>query len=56
MNKEIIEPVSFSLDLLNLSHQLGCSDCESGITPDAIEEVEDALRAAGVRVPVKKTK
>ena len=57
VNTDTIEQVSFSVDLINLNAKLGCQDSSgSEIAPDAIEEVEDALRAAGVRVPLKKTK
>jgi len=57
VNTDTIEQVSFSVDLISLSAKLRCKDSSgSEIAPDAIEEVEDALRAAGVRVPLKKTK
>jgi len=57
VNKDTLDHVSFSIDLLNLSGKLGGNESSGdGIAPDAIEKVEDALRAAGVREPLKKTK
>jgi len=57
VNKHTLDQVSFSIDLLNLSSKLGGNESSGGgIAPDAIEKVEDALRAAGVRKPLKKTK
>jgi hypothetical protein len=55
MNNELLEQVSFTLDLLNLDRKLDCN--EPSIDDDAsrpVYVVEEALRSKGVRAPVDK--
>jgi hypothetical protein len=55
MNNELLEQVSFSLDLMNLDRKLACKD--SSVDDEAsssVYVVEEALRAKGVRAPLDK--
>lgn len=55
MDNELLEQVSFSIDLLNLERKLAChgssADDEMRVS---VHRVEEALQARGVRVPVDK--
>jgi hypothetical protein len=53
MNDELLEHVSFTLDLLNLDRKLDCKD--PSVDDDAASSVyvvEETLRAKGKRAPV----
>jgi hypothetical protein len=55
MNNELLEQVSFTLDLLNLDRKLMCKDSSvDDKASSSVYIVEEALRAKGVRVPVDK--
>jgi hypothetical protein len=55
MNNELLEQVSFTLDLLNLDRKLACQG--PSVDDDATSSVyvvEEALRAKGVRAAADK--
>ena len=55
MNNELLEQVSFTLDLLNLDRRLDSKD--PSVNNDAsssVYVVEETLRAKGVRTPADK--
>jgi hypothetical protein len=55
MNNELLEQVSFTLDLLNLDRKLECNDASvDDHASSSVYVVEEALRAKGVRAPVDK--
>jgi hypothetical protein len=55
MNNELLEQVSFSLDLLNLDRKLACKDSSGDDEAwSSVYVVEEALRAKGVRAPLDK--
>jgi hypothetical protein len=55
MNNELLEQVSFTLDLLNLDRKLDCNDASADDhASSSVYVVEEALRAKGVRAPVDK--
>jgi FAD/FMN-containing dehydrogenase len=55
MNNELLEQVSFTLDLLNLDRKLDCKDPSvDDQASTSVYVVEEALRAKGVRPPVDK--
>jgi hypothetical protein len=55
MNNELLEQVSFTLDLLNLDRKLACNDPSSDDeASSSVYVVEETLRAKGVRTAVDK--
>jgi len=55
MNNELLEQVSFSLDLMNLDRKLASNDSSTDDNASSsVYVVEEALRAKGVRAPVNK--
>ena len=53
MNHELLEQVSFTVDLLNLDRKLADSSADNDASR-SVSIVEEALRATGVRAPVDK--
>jgi hypothetical protein len=53
MDNELLEQVSFTLDLLNLDRKLADSSADNDVSR-SVYIVEEALRATGVRAPVNK--
>lgn len=55
MNNELLDQVSFTLDLLNLDRKLACSDSSlDDQTSSSVYVVEETLRAQGVRASFDK--
>ena len=55
MNNELLEQVSFTLDLLNLDRKLDCKDpFVDNDTSSSVYLVEETLRVKGVRVAADK--
>jgi hypothetical protein len=55
MNNELLEQVSFTLDLLNLERKLDCKDPSiDDEASSSVYVVEEALRAKGVRAAADK--
>lgn len=55
MNNELLEQVSFTLDLLNLDRKLACKGSfADNETSSSVYVVEETLRAKGVRTLVDK--
>jgi hypothetical protein len=53
MTNELLEQVSFTLDLLNLDRKLADSSADNDVSR-SVYIVEEALRATGVRAPLDK--